>query len=184
MGIIRIFLSSMLVLSIFSCTPKTRPSYRISEKEALANEITLKVAHQLKKEKGLVPIGTGGGMMNQIWMLSLSFNYYRPVTIEEGRELLIAVLDCYADAVNSDARIHPYLKNYPFRTSNFEIFIFLKDPSGAKVSQGDLSILSSRKNILEYEFYEPGTGRLKVRHKETYAEALDKMKPQQNQSPI
>lgn len=178
MGIKRLLISICLTLATFSCTVKERPSYRISEKEALADEITQKVAFRLKKEKGLKPCGSGGGMMDQIWMLSLSFNYNKPVSIEEGRELLIAILDCYTDAVNADERIRPYLQNYPFRPGNFEIFIFLREPDGTKVPRGELSILSSRKNLLEYEYYEPGTGRLKVRHKETYTEAVAKMNAQ------
>lgn len=83
-----------------------------------------RVAVQLKKEKDLHPCGSGGGMMDQIGMLALSFNYYKEIDIDTGRDLLMTTGKLLLNSVNEDERIRPYLENYPFLPKNIEIRIF------------------------------------------------------------
>jgi hypothetical protein len=149
--------------------------YELSKDEKLANEITSRVAAKLKKEMGLRPCGTNGQMMNKIKVLGLSFNYYKPISIEEGRELLITAVDEFVKAVNEDERIRPYLNNYPFESKNIDIEIFLHNPNGSDVTAGNLRVISSVGGILEYDIRDPKTNRLTTIYKETYEEAVSKM---------
>jgi len=54
----------------------------------LAHEITAKTGEKLEKEKGLLLVGTGGQMMNDIQMMMMGFFFYRVVDIETARQLL------------------------------------------------------------------------------------------------
>ena len=78
----------MISYFLFSCTQNNLDDTNIpNPKSQLANEISNRVALQLKQEQDLYPCGFGGGMMNQIRMLALSFNYYKRIEIEQAREL-------------------------------------------------------------------------------------------------
>lgn len=45
----------------------------------IASEITDKTGKELKKGKNLNLVGTGGGMMNDIQMMAMSFQYFQEV---------------------------------------------------------------------------------------------------------
>lgn len=171
-----LFVFSLVLILCSSCIKTSKPHFPKIEKIELASEIRQKVALQLKKEKGLVPVGIGSGMMDQIRMLALSFDYYKPVTIEEGRELLIAALNTFVDAVNAEERIHPYLQNYPFTPKNIEIRIFIFREGRKDLPFGELHCLSSINQKLEYETREPSPIFLRKILVETYEEAIAKLK--------
>src|SRR3989338_2362660 len=85
----------LITLGITACdlpTPASRYK-KYSEKQDLANEVRSKVAKQLKQELGLSPCGTIGQMMHEIQVLGLSFFYYQPVDIAEGRKLLVQAVE-------------------------------------------------------------------------------------------
>jgi hypothetical protein len=149
--------------------------YHPSDKQKLANELRARVASKLKKETELRPCGTHGQMMGQIKMLGLSFNYYKPISIEEGRELLITAVDEFIKNVNEDEDIRPHLNNYPFKSKNIDIRIFIHNPNGSDVTAGNLRVITSIDGILEYDIRDPKTNRLTTIYKETYEEALSKM---------
>jgi len=153
----------LLLLFVFSC-------HQPSTKQQLVNEIRNKVATQLKNEKKLFPIGTGGQMMDQIEMLALSFDYYGEIGIEEGRELLLGAINEFVATVNADERIQPYLKKFPFEPKNIEIRIFLRNST-----PGKLCVLSAIDDVLEYDIRDPKTDRLKSVYDETFQEATRKM---------
>src|SRR5690606_27908011 len=66
--------------SIYSCP---------NEKVRLARAVRSKTSKKLQQEMGMIPFGFGGQMMNQIQILMLDFQYAHPVTVEEGRRLLV-----------------------------------------------------------------------------------------------
>ncbi len=162
----------LLITFSFSCN---KSNYRPSSKELLADEILKNSAIKLRKEKDLRLIGTGGGMMNEVRMLALSFNYYKPIDIEKGRELLITATRALADEVNGDTEIRKYLKNYPFGPENIEIRIFLRKPNVSDVAPGELSVISMLEGTLDYDIRDQVTDRLKTVCEETYEEALTKL---------
>ncbi|MBS0637120.1 MAG: hypothetical protein JSS12_06390, partial [Verrucomicrobia bacterium] len=62
-------LVSVLLFSSFFLDKFFEPNY-----EKIADGITAKVAKKIQNEKGLVPVGTGGGMLGDIYMMAISFN--------------------------------------------------------------------------------------------------------------
>lgn len=76
----------------------------------LAHEITEKTAKELKAQKNLYLIGTGGQMMDDIKMMAMSFNYYQEVNLKTARELTIYAIDEYLSAINNNNKeVRPYL---------------------------------------------------------------------------
>ncbi|MDE3045869.1 MAG: hypothetical protein KGJ02_04410 [Verrucomicrobiota bacterium] len=166
------FLLLFIVFSFLSSCSQKKHSNQLPPKVIFANEIRKKVASDLYKKKNLVPCGSGGGMMRQVEMLALSFDYRKPIDIKMGRELLIAAVDELTVAVNADERIRPYLQNYPFEPKNIEIRIFLYNPDGSDIPPGSLSVVGALEGVLDYKIRDPKTDQLKSIHKETYEEAV------------
>ncbi len=146
-----------------------------TNKQKLANEIRHKVALQVKQETGLRPVGTMGQMLHEIQKLGLSFYYYQPVDIVEGRKLLIKAVDTMLQEINSDTRIHPYLIRYPFMPRNVEMTIFLRNPDGRDVAPGTLRIIEAIDGCFCYQIDNPKTNRFTTIYKETYEEALQRL---------
>ena len=160
-----------LLLLIASCR-KFPHTYQISNDEKIADEIMKNVALDLKTKLNLYPCGTGGRMMDEIKMLALAFDYYHPITIEQGRDLLVTSIDTFMKAVNDDERIRPYLANYPFEPKNIQIRIFLRNPDGSNPGPGKFAIIKSINGTLEYEIEDPPNPLFTTIHKESYQEAV------------
>ena len=146
-----------------------------NEKQKLINEVRQKAAKKIYKDLGLIPCGTGAQAMDQIKMLHLAFDYRKPVDIKTGRELLVAAVQIFAQEINANPEIRPYLDNYPFEPKNIRIWIFLKNPDGSNIEPEKLCVICATQGILEYENKNPETCRLTTIYKETYEEALQKI---------
>ena len=166
----------VILLSLFilfmGCEKSSNPL--ISQKEALANEVTIKAANRLKKEKDLRPCGFGGGAMYEIRMLALSFNYYHDLSLEEGRELLLYAVDTFLEEINSNEEIKPYLLNYPFGPKNVEIRIFPRNQNGSSLTSEQFCWITAVGGDFQYNLQNPGSEKTTIAHKETYQEALEK----------
>ncbi len=161
----------LFALILSSCELK----YTISEKQKLANEIRIKAAIQIKKEKNLTPAGTMGQMMHEIQILGLMFNYYQKLDLKKGREMVIYAAQTLADKINEEKKIHPYLSTCPFPPQKTEIELYLYNPDGSLLPPGELSIVSLAYGIIKYEIEDPETTYLKTIYQETYEEALEKI---------
>lgn len=166
-------ISTVLVMFIFGCENKY--AYHPSEKGKLANTVIKKTAIEIEHELGLIPFGTGGQMMDQIKMLHLGFQCHKCLTIETGRELLIASVEKFASKVNADETIRPYLNNYPFGPKNIEIVIYIQREDGSHFSSEDLCVVSAKNGNLEYLRDDPNGPLFETVYLETYEEALKKL---------
>jgi hypothetical protein len=146
------------------------------EKEKFADDILRKVATKLKEETDLRPIGNMGQMLNKVQKLGLSFYYYKPINIEEGRKFLIKVINSLIDEVNQEKRIHPYLSSYPFTPRNIEVEIFIRSPDGGDVPPGAIWIIDASEGFLRYDIHHPTKSGFITIYKETYDEALERIK--------
>jgi hypothetical protein len=146
-----------------------------NEKEKIADAVLGKVACRMKQEASLRPCGTMGQMMNEIQKLGLSFFYFQPVDIVEGRKLLIKAVDALLNEMNQDTRIRPYLGRHPMRPWNVEIEIFLRSPDGSDSPRDSLRVMDVSDGVLTYQIQSStGHGLITV-YEETYQEALDRL---------
>jgi len=116
----------------------------------LAHEITAKTGKELKAQKNLYLVGTGGGMMDDIQMMAMSFNYYKEVDLKTGRDLLVYATNEYLSAINNNTEIRPYLHEYPFTAKNIEIRIFIYNSDRSELSIDKIDCITSRHGMLNY----------------------------------
>jgi len=140
--------------------------------EKFAHKITIKTAQKLRNEKGLYLIGIGGQMMGDIQMMYMGFQYFKPVDVESGRDLLVYSIKLYLKEINNNEKVRPYLHSYPFTVKNIEIRIWIRNPDGSKVSSDELRYISAIDGILSYYMDGIDEYSSKTVHEETYEEAL------------
>lgn len=83
--------------------------------EQIADAITAKTAKKIKNEKELILMGTGGGMLGDIYMMAMSFRYCQEVDFNTARQLVVYCVEEYLSAINSDEKVRPYLHNFPLQ---------------------------------------------------------------------
>jgi hypothetical protein len=167
-----ILLATLNLIIVLLATGCQNNSYQISPKERSADVVLKQAATAIAKKYDLTPFGTGGGMMDEIKMLALAFQYTKPIDISSGRELLLSTIDTFLETVNKDPTIRPYLKNYPFEPKNIQIRIFLCHPDRSGPSKGEFCAISALDGVLIYRTKNTATGPTTLAHKETYEEAL------------
>ena len=140
--------------------------------EKLADKITIKTAQKLSVENGLFLIGTGGKMMDDIQMMYMGFEYFHPINIDRGRELLLSSIEEYLTVINSDEKVRPYLHEFPFTANNIEIGIWILNSDGSKVASDKIRYIHANHGILSYYMDGEEEYSRKTVHEETYNEAL------------
>ncbi|VHO03673.1 hypothetical protein [Candidatus Rhabdochlamydia sp. T3358] len=138
----------------------------------LAAEITEKTAQKLKGKKNLYLIGTGGGMMNDIQMMAMSFDYYQEVDLKKARELLVYAVNEYLLDINNNEEIRPYLHEVPFTAKNVEIRIWVWKMDRSKPSPEKIYYISAIDGILNYYIRGLEEYSRQAICEETYEEAL------------
>jgi hypothetical protein len=163
-----------ILLSILtSCMVCLLDGYEYSEQADLVHEILGKTSKKLEKKHQMSAIGTGIGMPGGIVeMLALSFEKTGPISKDLAREIAIDCVQEMVTAVNTNERIKPYLKNYPFNAKNIKIAIFLKDKSRNEIYAPDFGVVSATCGDIEYLI----TGlENPYRYKEVIKENFDEM---------
>jgi hypothetical protein len=158
----------LLIIMLSACNmPKPAPY------ERYVNEIIRSFAQDMRKEYGLVCIGSGGRMPNDVEQINVYFHIYRHCTIEEARELFVNVTEKFIEKINSHEKIRPFLKEYPITNQNADhIFSWCRaqvcisfqrnneshylDGSVAFISQGKGGkIYYSKAELHEVEYNQP-----------------------------
>jgi hypothetical protein len=171
----RIVVMFFILMFASSCDPPNiEKSLYLPSKQSLANYVRIQTAFHLEKEKGLVPCGTAGQMMDEIKMLGLSFRYYKEIGIDEACELLISSGASLLNTINSNTLIRPYLDKYPFEVNNVEIAIYLFKPNLTQFELDKLHYAMMVDGVLTYVFRCADT-QYRVIHSETYQEALEQI---------
>ncbi|MES2200190.1 MAG: hypothetical protein V4489_08495 [Chlamydiota bacterium] len=154
-------------------------SFSAMEYEDVANEITRKTIQKVAREKKMSAIGIGGGMLGDIYKMSISFQFFHPTTQMEARQLLVDVVSTYLQEINSNQKIRPYLHDYPFTAKNVQIDIWIKNPDRSDVAFNQIDYMVALSGELYYDLpIEPGTYKRRLLHKETYAEAVEILQDQ------
>ena len=100
----------------------------------LGRLVTLKiradVAAKLAKRYNMRVIGIGGGLAGGVNRLGLSFQIRGPLSKEQLRAIIVDCVEEYLLPINTNERLRPSLKIYPFTADQIEIEIFVVDQSG------------------------------------------------------
>jgi hypothetical protein len=164
----------LITLLLTSCDPPYAQPYPWAPtKGSLADELLIKTLVQLRDEYNLIPHGTGGGMINEIHCLALSFLYYKEIDIEEGRELLMTAAKVFLDNINKNEPIRKYLNHYPFRPRSIELRLFLRKSDGSLCDPDTLRIIALVEGEIDYEMMHDH--RLITMYTESFEEAAEKV---------
>lgn len=123
-----------------------------SEKVRITRQVRSQAAKNIKEKLGLIPIGIGAQMMDQIEILMLGFQCKNDISMEEGRKLLVYSVIEFLKEINSNEAIRKYLYNYPFLPQNVEVTIFLAKPDGSSFNLNDLEVLSASDGMISFNF--------------------------------
>ena len=148
--------------------------FKLSEKEKIVTRMEKRVTSNLSKKYGLIPLGTGGQMMNEVKKLRLVFNYPNPLTEDQARVLATNVTEDYLAVINQEETLRQYLANYPFGPKNVEIIIFLQDSQGRSIQPEKFLLIETSNGFVTCEANTQGTHEYRTVFKETFEEAKKK----------
>ena len=167
MGLLNFFWILLITGVLYSCSSIECESPRYVQ---LAHEITNKTAKTLEKEKGVILVGRGGQMMNDIQMMAMSFDLYHEVSLEEARELIVFSVEEYLKNINENKEIRQYLHEDPFTAKNIEIWLWLCNPDGSYLSSDKMSYILSSNGKIEY--FSESSNSCELLYKEDYEKAF------------
>lgn len=164
----KIFLFCLL-LSILSSF------YKESKHCKLSDRIYIPYNKELKREKHLYLVGSGGAMMGDIQKVNAHYVSYDRLTVEEARRLYVDVAEGYLNRYNENEEIRPYLHNYPFTIDNFKIMIGFENENHQHMDKGFVAVVSNieNKGIIYYSSYNHATKTFIDLHEEPYETARE-----------
>ncbi|NGX48443.1 MAG: hypothetical protein K940chlam5_00028 [Candidatus Anoxychlamydiales bacterium] len=164
------FVNLSIIVVLFFCSGCSKTEYE--KKRNLENKIIGQTWRQLEKEKNLVPLGEGKSITPGSEYIGLYFQYFNPVTMEEARELVIYAAETLLHNLNSNEKLNESIDK-PYPVSWIEIRIHVYNPDYSNIQPPGISIIHLKRNTLTYLTEEK---RFEIIHKETYEEALEKLK--------
>jgi hypothetical protein len=142
------------------------------------DEIVIGFAKEMKKDFGVVFIGSGGSMPYDVDEIDVKFIIHQRAMIEEARELEVKATEKLLQMINDHEKIRPYLKEYPFTSNRTNVSISFYKPNNEYYHDGSVAIVSHVKDIVYYDKAEPTITKMKTYkelvdlYKEPYVEAL------------
>jgi len=94
----------------------------------VAQQIRNKAGRQLAKKHQMELVGVGGGMMDCVREVSLSFQIRHLLSENEGRCVMVDCVEELLKAFNENEKIRPHLLNYPFTPVNLDLAIYISTP--------------------------------------------------------
>jgi hypothetical protein len=152
------------------------PMYAASELpvyEKYVDEIIDSFAKEMKKEKKLLCIGSGGRMPYNVETIRIMFVAYQKSSIEDARKLQIEVTEKLVQKVNEHEKIRPFLKEYPFTSDRACISIsFYTKKNNYYTDKDSVSRVFHSRDRLVYRTATENGERTLPFYEEPYADAL------------
>jgi hypothetical protein len=161
-----------IIISLFVYAYSKEDPY-LSDAEKGVNTLLAQAAKQLEKKYHMKVIGEGAGMPRRVInLLILSFRINGSLTQDEARKLLVECVEEFLQIANSDEKIRPYMKNFPFTPENLDLSVFIYDKNGQDIYNPALGLAASRHGKLFYKTYNKGSFGYASEIEESYEEAL------------
>lgn len=135
------------------------------------DEIIKSFADEMKVQFNLQCDGSGGNMPRDVETLTVSFSMNRRGTIEESRELEVHVAEKFLLAINTNEKIRPFLREYPFTIERIQVGISFCNSCNEFFADGTIAYLSLIKGRIFYRIYDPFKQLLVEFFDEPYEEA-------------
>ena len=163
-----------LLFFLGSCEMTGSQGYYIPESEQAVGALLSKIKRSLEEKYRIKAIGTSISMPGgDVRELGLDFQIQGPLSREETREILIGLAHDFIAYVNSDERVRPYLKYYPFTVDNVDINLFFIDSKGYDLDDPYIGIAGIARGKLDYVILvTTDIPNIKSKFIESYEEAL------------
>lgn len=151
--------------------------YVPAEYVVIAQEIRANMAKKLSKRHKMRVIGMTGGLADCVNILGLSFQIQGPLAKEQLREILIDCVEEFLAIINSNERLRPNLKNYPFSPKEIEITLFVIGRNEEDIFDPFIGVAYTTGGKLVYNTVDKDdTFSYKSEAEESYEEALNIVK--------
>ncbi|NGX40130.1 MAG: hypothetical protein KR126chlam1_01471 [Chlamydiae bacterium] len=138
----------------------------------IAQKLMNNFADEIEKEHGLSCIGTGGRMPYDIEEFSLKLLSHNRTSVKEARELLVRITEKFLEEINSNKKVRPFLREYPFEPFRAEVSIAFWENGIPGKEDGSLIHAFQVKNQIFYYCGEEGKPIHTLLAEEPYEEAL------------
>jgi len=164
--------------------------FHTSTYQDLSDEIIVEHRNAVLKPRQLPIYAIGGGNDGDIRTINLGVLVKKPLTIEEGRRLVVSLGEDLIKRYNSSQKIRPLLKNYPYTPNNLTYTIscmkngdicVLQDPQHPENEISHISMFRGKKIYYSVNLSNACTP-LKRIHEETYEEAKKILAEENNKS--
>ncbi len=140
--------------------------------ERMSDRIVSKYIKEIKKEHGFDLTILGGGMMGAVNLVTIGFAIQQNIDKDQGRRIATECVEKLLKQYNENEQIRPFLKNYPFNTSNIEMYFRFIDESRDRVDKKYIALITVGNNIVRYARFDSETKRFFNHREETFEEAL------------
>ncbi|WP_068466623.1 hypothetical protein [Candidatus Protochlamydia phocaeensis] len=152
----------------------------LSEGGKLCYGLIKKSGKRIGQKYGLSPSGIGAGGVYGLRLMILDFNRYgEPLTQKEARKLIILCAEEFLKDINSDEKLTSYLMDFPFSERNIDVSIFSYDNKGRDIYEPYIGVVSLSRGNIRYVTYILDQLNENSQFKETYEEALEKLKQEE-----
>jgi hypothetical protein len=161
----------MFILTIFLFISCSKTEYE--KKRDMENKIIGKTWLQLEKEKKLIPIGEGKSITPGKEFLCLCFQHFKPLTIDEARELVVYAAETFYHNLNSDKKLNELIEK-PYPMNWIQIEIFIRNSDNSYITPPGLSIVEFKNNKIL--FVTDDKEKFETIHEEIYERTIDELK--------
>ncbi len=167
-----LFLGSSICLMSFSFSfNKFKDKNWENQSAIISKKIKIYIGNAIAKDKSFAFVGTGGGIDDTIHSMHLDFYCYRPVSLEEARELIVYAVKFTLEEINNNSEWTPYFSEYPVTPKTLDLMILFKNPDYSDLSLNELNYVGCLKgDLLFRKISLPGEKSLI--HEETYQQGL------------
>jgi hypothetical protein len=118
--------------------------------EAEIDQLQYKFAEDMYKKWGFKCADIGGKMVDGIEQVAFNFVLFKRAALEEARIWEIKLTEELLRRINSNPKLRPYLKNYPFQAKNTQIKIEFWDKEKEYYRDGSIARLYQKDNRIYY----------------------------------
>jgi len=136
-------------------------------------------AEQLKKITRLHWYGAKGINDRHVNNISIAYECYHALTVEQVRKLFVYTVETLLKAINSMGEDHPQLAHYPFNYRDLQVAIRFDNFFGQHVDRQYVKMMRMKKGIVEYHSFSCGQeehGKKCCKRKERYPDSVDAVK--------
>ncbi len=133
-----------------AASPVNPGVHEVTDKEIQMDLLLASLSKELWKKYGFVRRAIGGKLANDIEEIGARFDIFRPASRDEARQLIVKATETLLQAINSNEKLKPYLKEDPFPSSRVKMRLRFTGGNFITFHNGSMESVSIDQNKLTY----------------------------------